>query len=61
MQHSTVAELRNNFLLLPITVSSNSMVVGDMGSLQSGGDTENIWAYSDNGTPFRDGLLLLNM
>jgi hypothetical protein len=37
------------------------MVVGDMGSLQIGGDTENIWAYSDNGTPFRDGLLPLNM
>jgi hypothetical protein len=27
------------------------LVVGDMGSLQSDGDTENIWAYSDNGTP----------
>ncbi|KAJ7914758.1 hypothetical protein B0H13DRAFT_1872636 [Mycena leptocephala] len=34
--------------------------MGDTGSLQSGGDTENI-SCSDNGTPLRDGLLPLNM
>ncbi|KAJ7785081.1 hypothetical protein DFH07DRAFT_948162 [Mycena maculata] len=39
-------------------VVADKVVVGDVGDFEAGDDTENIWAYSDNGTPFRDGLLL---
>ncbi|KAF8213984.1 hypothetical protein K438DRAFT_1750085 [Mycena galopus ATCC 62051] len=42
-------------------VAADTVVVGDTGSLQGGGDTENIWAYSDNGLLFREGLLPSDM
>ncbi|KAJ7741184.1 hypothetical protein DFH07DRAFT_778183 [Mycena maculata] len=39
-------------------VAADKVVVGDVGDFEAGDDTKNIWACSDNGTPFRDGLLL---
>ncbi|KAJ7736548.1 hypothetical protein DFH07DRAFT_779621 [Mycena maculata] len=39
-------------------VAADKVVVGDVGDFKAGNDTENIWAYSDNGTPFCNGLLL---
>ncbi|KAJ7776581.1 hypothetical protein DFH07DRAFT_766776 [Mycena maculata] len=39
-------------------VAADKVVVGDVGDFEAGDDTKNIWAYSDNSTPFHDGLLL---
>ncbi|KAJ6543652.1 hypothetical protein B0H10DRAFT_1940751 [Mycena sp. CBHHK59/15] len=36
-------------------VLADAVVEGNGGMLQGGGDAENIWAYSDNGTPWRTG------
>jgi hypothetical protein len=63
LQHVVQDALGLNFAAtdLPGTstfcVASDTVTAGGDGSLRAGGDTENIWAYNDNGLPWTEGNL----